>query len=489
MAAPNAKLSCANISELVNILIIRGLPNIEIVNFYYDSSICHKWCQYCTNTKLTMLYHNKAHMTSLTADSDRWWFADITNIDELPISDLQMTDLLRQYYDCDAIDIEYLHKRKPLNRESAQLLLRGGHYHSLMREFITANDILAQFLCASFKDDYGHIAADFPEIFGAETMNLLITVWRICGSSQACDKSSVRDRIATYYSGICYNNKYFARDVINKYRGDLFELFPAMLICVDGYQHNMVHDGFVCKPQTDEEKRAYVILPRRELTDAICSFEVANNVMAFSNIAPYTELVSRCLTLLFHTSLPGENINAIARLIIEKYPQYLHCLYSDFGGSEDVRLVTSLELPEYDRVQLVMNNVRQNYQLMQYVPSSLYITLGLDTINKYIHATICDELGINAADTNPFCTLYDIYRINEDVEITEITENVVKSCYLYILEGHGFESILQPKSDTSVNHLMKLVRKNVNILGIVDPEYLSEIVPALYTEFSEELCD
>jgi hypothetical protein len=444
-------MTCAELSFMLNVLSDRGLISCHFMRNYYDKNI-DSWCPHCTNTKIRMLYRAERDVYTFTS-----LYADITNT--LQISATQFMHILKYHGECSrpTADMDYILKYAPLNRDFAQTLLEYGKYHTMMRQYLTADELFARILRGFINPVDRSISTIYYEFRDEFTLGALITQWRRMTRAEIIDR----------FLNLAYDINLFSRAIIELYWADLIELFPLLLMSSNAQFYagmNFVMD----------------MMPEK------CPLELMDRIMSYSTCELYVSVVIRLTNVFTYCPKPCKHLNDIARLIIQKYPRYLMCIAvttaKDINNNINYLWAPQMSLPEYNIAQLILENYPRDHRLLLYLPRNMYHTIGVAEINKLMHETFCDILSIGA-DSDPFYDLDDLIKINFDTNSADIAH--VLKCK--ILRDGVYHLNLVPKTEAAYMHIMRLIRRNVNVINLVRFDDMKIIMPRLFAEFWEGL--
>jgi hypothetical protein len=446
-AAADSKIArCADMSFMINVLTDRGMYSNRFTRIIFEN-IYHDWCPHCINAKMRMFYNIPYDLYSFTSSYNR------NKVASFPMNVDTLVALIKHKHtsgDYNFVDIEYLDKYIPLNREFTYVLMQKGFYHSLMAKFVTNAEIVSWLIdtprISGLKTDDANHYLNNVAAFGK-----LIERWRRLKLTPA--------EIANDYSIFYCDLIVLLPEVIETYRADLTELFPIVVLIANIY--NNEHDYEV-----------------RELTLDSYPLDLIERAMAAcTKIELYVSKVGECIdTMLSKYNIDDrEHINKIARLIIRKYPRYLYCvLWHDLSP-------LSYSLPE-----LIFESLAHDPLLIQHLPKQMRRVIGYADINRFINAIICDDEGVKR-DASMFCTLFDLIQINRGIRLADITADDISKYIDGLLEDRRTFIELRPKNKHSYYHIAKLIQRNVHVVNLIAETHIPQVIAILYVRFWNDI--
>jgi hypothetical protein len=470
-------MNCAEISFMVNVLDDRGINHVRFLNRYYEH---HKWCSHCISMTMRRLYYvdrelehfshshsnynSPTHTFPMSAEqlaAIMKYRSEIGGKEIIIASD--MTSVARSFARVSVrstdvrstIDIGYLSKYVPLTREYAiDMLQNHGIYQYEMREFVTNDELRARLV----RGIYSHlfeIDHNFPDFEDATTLGMIIAEWR--------GRNMSHDDIAEQYDHFYSHVNLFPREAVEIYRADLLELFPLLVLISNMYDN---------------------VMDVTELCAETCPLDLADRIMAYSDFESYKSMVHMCMNdFIEKYTRHDDHVNNIARLIITKHTKYLECLFDKSSAKINATSVftPTLTLPEYNSVQLLLDNVAQNYLLLDYLPQRMYRAIGFSQIDEYIHANIM--CSYRTSDPDIIYTLFDLIQINEGIKFDDITDQHLAE-YIYKILNNALDTTdLEPKNECGRKHIVEIARQNMNIINELLYDDVISIMPLLYDEF------
>jgi hypothetical protein len=474
-ATPN--MMCADVSFITNVFIDRGITS-DIFARDYHRGCCHDWCPHCINAKYrAMLYicNNLAIFASNT----------LSKTDSFPLSGALILQVLRQCRNNFCIEQKYLMKHITLDRESAMLLLQKSQYHPKMHAYIDRSAAISTMINGAIDIVNEYTFSILFRYCNIDTIGLIIAKLRKNAESMTPDIVLIK------YYFLYYNINMISRDVIIYHWADLSELFPLLIL--ESNAQTYLRDD----------------LNLYELTPEICPLDIVDRAMSFSNMKSYKYIIHHLLHRFVIKAVACDHFNELGRLIIEKHPEYVRCLYRNSADiSAPISFMGSLFLPEYDCANILFNNIHRDCNLLKYVPINMRHLIRIDDINTYINDIIYENTyishggntitmmminhntiigGYNLDEPNIYYTLHDVIQINNGIEFADINAAQIDAQINAVLNS-GFRSIiLRPINKISYDHILRLVRRNINVINMLFSEIVKTILPILYAEFWESI--
>jgi hypothetical protein len=447
------KLSCAHLAQITNILIDRGtLPFMYIYNNINRHVFDGILCKYCEN------------MAIRAACGIKYQLFQLYKLDALTLSNgntshsvgyrfsISRADLVAALKHGSDIPISYLVKYDLLDREISLLLMQNKIFTSYMCKYITCDDVRAQ-LSYSVSDMYMHapIYDIYPGLYDAQTLDMVISEL-----NRDCDRDILINRYARWSNEF----RCFPRDLQDKYRDQLIQLFP--LIVLGGYYR--VDEILTAATQESCDYLIYLL----------------DLVMLFSDDRAYILQVKSYLEqiIIGHHSFV-KFTKAIQIFIIEKHQQYLIFLlsatYNRCGKSAE-------EIwNKYDKIQLIKDCVKYDVSILRYLPESELCNIGAELLNKYIRRHMSYDQ----------CTISDFCKVKYAVDLDDET---ISKTLIYV--KHIINELYEPIKinidagmQISIGHILTLARNNVKFLQCIrNDDLVKYIMPRIYQEFISGMC-
>jgi hypothetical protein len=464
LTAPD--MSCADLSFMINLFVDRGIYTHSFLQKYY-SMYKHQWCPHCINAKMRTFYLVADDFSAFSCDDSNYVQLNIGTDADLvpradtytfPITSAQILQILKRKHNRGCINIIYLTKYVPMNHELALLLLQNTQYHSDMRTYIKFDDVVELIINSSDGECIrGNIIHIYSSVFRYTPIiiSTIIAKWRT--------EMYTQDMIVQRYLFLHYCVRELPQNIIDLFSADFTELFPLLILSVRAHNYVVDVDGMY------------------DLTPEICPLDLADKVMAYSTTATYIAAAyNKIYTFVCHSN-PSAHLNDLARLIISKHPRYIRCLYA--GEVAPSIFMQTISLPEYDPCQIILDNLSHTYHLLRLIPPDMRRLIPLESVNDYLHEQICISRLVGQT-VDRFYTVHDIIQVNCGIKFADITAAHVDECINNILTGAGYNYMrLRPINEISYEHILTLLRRNINVIHLLTKDMLKIILPRLHAEF------
>jgi hypothetical protein len=467
-------ITCADLSFIINMLIDRGLNSGLFLNNYFNL-YNHEWCSHCVNTKMRTFCRNEYDFGAFINSN--------AHMPLFPISGTKIRQLLTQYNMRGYIDIDYLLEHDvEIDREIALILMHGGQYHQTMHDLIFREDVVDMMVNGISGQLYKNISDLMIIHCDTELLSMIIAKWREYTSSE------LHMVTVKKYSYLYYNINLFPRAVIEMYWADIDELFPTLLVSSNISQY-FKNDN-----------------PRgQKMSPNICPIDLADRIMSYSDEESYVSEAFSGFNLITKYSDSGKYMYDLMNLIIHKHPKYIRCLLISYDTLDKITITMPLKhktllldnihveyISKDDFRRLILNNIIHDPLLLRYLPKHMRHTISIEDIDRYLHVIITtinikhDQMAHMVCD-NTYFTLFDIIQINRGITFADITDDIILIYINDVLDNPYIGQLVQPNNEISFAHIVKLLRRNINIINMLWTESIIKILPILYTEFWEGL--
>jgi hypothetical protein len=347
------------------------------------------------------------------------------------------------------------------DREISLQLLRNGMVCVEMLPFITDDMIRERFIRGDLPGINIEVMRVYPNLFNARMCIMLLNELRRPDLSR--DEIALKCNIA----GSMY---YFNKALQDMIKDELTELFPLMVF-------------------KEYHKIRTAIMVERDITAAECPIDLIDRVLGFSNVRKYVNHVERCINNFIDYVHDVKYKTEIARLIIDKYPQYLACLLIDSKHANDKRIFKpDIDLPEYSNsgniAQLLLKNIKHDYMLIDYLAPFDRFSISADDANAIIDIACQDCVLLRMLNNNESATMTKLYTISDIIMIndgiaeadfnddtvsyymsktTSDTNNFIpRFKYLGEEEEHWYNA-----NEISLRHIMNLISRDARVLNLI----------------------
>jgi hypothetical protein len=427
------------------------------VKYFPTVNFCNNECKYCVERMKHLLYSTDNYIS-------------IAYLNDVLSADI-ILDLLESGR---IIDQQIISRYMPIDRHVSLLLLENGAIFSETFIYVNEDEVRAKYVTGYL----WHIEIDldfvYPNIYNAQTFYMLLAELR------RIKILSGDEELVCRYSHMSDCLMHFSYHLYGPLKNELIELFPLFVFC-DNCGITQARDANVL------------------ITADICSIELIDRVMSFSKHSKYIDAVKSILRKFLEAAAAAydsDYITDIARLIIERHPQYLnYILRAPPLQSEHNIFLPRINLSGYGP-QLIFDNIRHDYELMKYLKFHRQNPISESDINILINQKSYDtlntsRLSYDRALSTDLYTIFDLIVINCGIAAESVTPDII-SAYINQITSDNELSINMKYAvnefgivlnEHSLRHMINLVSKDARILNLIASITYIELLPAIYENF------
>jgi hypothetical protein len=458
-------ISCRDMLQLTKILINHDARRFPKFIFYRRSDKHDKICQYCICARKHLIYYLRDFIENIQ---------HINFVDEF--SAAMLLNLLKMgRIVCPSILNNYMQ----IDRAISLMLLENGAIYFDTCQFITVNEVRAKYVKGEMRQIEIELDSVYPNIYTFETLDMLLAELR--------RPDLTRADLIRRYSGMSDILTHYDSELCGPYKNAFIELFP--LFVFNG-------NNEIIEARDDDAQ---------QMTADICSIDLIDRVMSYSDCPNYVAAVKSQLTDFIDAINVEDYKNAVARLIITRHPQYLrHILLDpqDIDGQNIFK--ASIKLSEYGP-QLIFDNIRHDFTLLDYIRhrkdehiSAADMNLLIEQVCYHSSPYVYDIDNLNYArsetdySTSNLYDIYDLIAINNNISVESITPEIMSAFINQITSSEDLQlrtvrvdidGILSIPTEYTLRYITDLINKTPRVLDIITIYSFMELLPVIHNNF------